>query len=187
MMTTEDLPPSNPATPGALAMQREPSQAAPQMPAGDQLDPKMLDLFDKVVNYTRAMLAEGAKEVLAAMKADPVSAAAEFGARSLRQVVQAAGRAGTEMPPAVVVAAGVQIIKDLAAAAEANGLIEDGEEEVFLTQALQQGLAAYARMDADEGLIDPRDLQQLQGQGGKAAAGPAGQPAGALRLPAGAA
>lgn len=179
MMTNKDMPTQDSvAGGGALTAARgapspDQGQGANGFAQGAP-DPELMDLYERTVDYTRNMLAEGSKEILAAMKADPVSAAVQFGVRALRAVAQAAGKAGRPLPPEVVLAAGVQVIKDLAAAAESNGLLPEGQEEVFLKEAVQQAVALFAQLDQEEGLIKPEDMQKLQGMGGGGA--PQGAP-----------
>jgi len=142
----------------------EGDEAQMGMPTGAP-DPAMMELFSTTVDYTRQMLAEGAEEVLAAMRVDPVAAAVKFGVRALRTVVQSAEEAGSPLPPEVVLAAGVQTIKDLGAVAEANDLLSEDQDDVFIKEAMQQAIAEFAQLDSDEGLIGEEEMAQLQSAG----------------------
>lgn len=140
-------------------------------------DPQFMELFDRAVDYTREMLAQGSEEILAAMKLDVVGAAVKFGVRALRAVAVAAEEAGSPLPPEVVIAAGVQTLKDLGAAAEANGLLSEDQDEVFMKEAAQQAFNEFAKLDREAGRISDEDMQQLFAAGGATAQGMAqGQP-----------
>lgn len=152
-------------------MNTQPMEPAPQDgaaapsasgPASGGVDPQMMELFTRTVDYTREALAQGADEILAAMKVDAVAAAVKFGVRALRAVAAAAEEAGSPLPPEVVLAAGVQTIKDLGAAAEANGVLSEDQDDVFVKEAVQQAIAEFASLDRDEGRIEDEDMAALE-------------------------
>jgi hypothetical protein len=65
--------------------------------------------------------------------------------------------------PTVLINVGVQLVKDVAAVANEAGFVSDTNLEPYLQQVMQQSMAEYLRMDADEGLLSPDDKQRAAG------------------------
>ena len=162
-------PPAAPAAP----------QAAPQ--AGGVNDEQRAELVQLTASRVLQALTQIGRELDTSMKADPIGGAVEMGTRALRQVAMAAQRAGKPLPLEILVAAGILTIRDMASMAQDKGYIgaTDADAETFLKEVWQQSMQAYARMDAADGLIDPKQAQQVASQAGAAPApGPAQQPEG---------
>ena len=176
---------------GALAAMEEPGEAAEQESAsyegreqtepgfeeqdprdtdeqpGDDgaaaVDPRLLELVQLVVARTRDALAASASELDTALKADPVQAAIEFGVRALRGVASAAEEAGKPLSFEVVINAGVVVIQDIASIAVEKGYLQEAGIETFLKEVFQQSVAAYARLDMDDGKIGQEDMAAITG------------------------
>lgn len=142
-------------------------------------DPKMQELFKLITARTLEALAHVGKDFDAALRADPVQAAVQFGTSALRSVVGGATKAGVKAPFEVIFAAGLQTIKEIGAIAAEKGYLPDDQIEVFLKEALQQSLQRYTQLDMKDGLISPeqRDMLGQKLQQGAQQAQP-GQPAG---------
>lgn len=185
--------------PGEAAERETPAmeadeEANPEMEAGEpgeameggaqqDIDPRLVELSQLVVARVRQALEKTAPELQTALKADPVQAAVEFGTRSLRAVAMAAEQAGKALPFEAILVAGMQTIKDIGEIANELGYLPDEQIETFLKESFQQSIAAYARMDMDEGLIDDQSLQAIQQKLGGAAGGtanPGAAPGGVL-------
>lgn len=148
---------------GILASAAE--QATPSDPmqqAGDGVDPKLLEAFGVIVARVRQALAKVAPDLDSALKAQPVTAAVNFGVAALRQVVAAAEQAGVQLPPEAVLAAGMQMLKDLAEIALQKGYIREAELQPFLKEGFQQAIARYTQLDAKEGRISQQDMGAIQ-------------------------
>lgn len=135
-------------------------------PGQARLDPRLLELVQLVVARTRDALAASPSELDTALKADPVQAAVQFGTRALRGVATAAEQAGKPLSFEVLVNAGLVVIQDIASIAVEKGYMAEGEIETFLKEVFQQSIAAYARMDLDDGKIDQKDVAALTGSMG---------------------
>lgn len=133
------------------------------MPSAEGLDPRLLELVQLVVARTREALVASAGELDTALKADPVQAGVEFGVRALRAVVGAAEEAGKPLSFEVVINAGIVVIQDIASIAVEKGYLADGEIETFLKEVFQQSIAAYARMDMDEGKLTKEQMAAVTG------------------------
>lgn len=126
-----------------------------------EIDPRMLDLAQLVASRALDALAKVGGEFRSALKADPVQASVEFGTHALRQVAQAATEAGKPLPFEVVMAAGMMVIKEMAAIAVEAGLLPEEQIETFLKEVLQQSIATYARLDRQDGLINDEHASAL--------------------------
>ena len=58
----------------------------------------------------------------------------------------------------MLIHAGIQLVKDVAGIANEAGVVPDEKLEGFLQDVMQQSIAEYLRMDADEGLISPEQM-----------------------------
>lgn len=155
--------------PGGGAMGEE---DGPGIGAGGQepIDPRLIELANLVVSRVRQAMAGNGSELASALKADPVQAAVEIGTGAVREVAKAAAEAGKPIPFEVLLVAGMQALKDLAALASELGYLPDEQIESFLKEGFQQSVAAYAQMDMADGLIDEQALQSVQQKVGAAGA-----------------
>ncbi|MES2611151.1 MAG: hypothetical protein V4679_12965 [Pseudomonadota bacterium] len=117
--------------------------------------------FDMLLGRARQMMGEQAQAWREAMGIDPAQAAVRMGTQTLRFLAMESQKAGQPVDPAVLLHAGVQLVKDIAGLANDAGLVPDEQLEPFLQQVMQESIAEYMRMDADEGLMPrPEDLRQ---------------------------
>lgn len=129
--------------------------------------------FDMLLGRSRQMMGEQAQAWRQAMDIDPAQAAVRMGTQTLRFLATESQKAGQPVDPAVLLHAGVQLVKDIAGVANDAGLVPDEQLEPFLQQVMQESIAEYMRMDADEGLM-PRPEDLRQGAQPPAAPGPHG-------------
>lgn len=134
------------------------------------IDPRLIELANLVVSRVRQAMAASGQELATALKADPVQAAVEIGTGAVREVAKAADEAGKPIPFEVLLVAGMQALKDLAALANELGYLPDEQIESFLKEGFQQSVRAYAEMDMADGLIDDQALQEVQQKVGAAGA-----------------
>lgn len=111
--------------------------------------------FDMLLGRARQLMGEQAQEWHQAMEVDPAQAAVRLGTQTLRFLAMQSDKAGEPVDPAVLLHAGVQLVKDVAGLANDAGLVPDEQLEPFLQQVMQESIAEYMRMDADEGLLPP--------------------------------
>lgn len=122
--------------------------------------------FDMLLGRARTIMGESAEEWKAAMQIDPARAAVKMGTQTLRFLAQQSEKAGQPVDPMVLLHAGIQLVKDIAGIANDTGLLPDSQIESFLQQVMQESMAEYMRMDAEEGLMPPPEhLQQRQRAG----------------------
>lgn len=159
------------ASPGMEA--GEPGEAA-EGQGGQQVDPRMMELFQLTVGRVREGLAAVAQNLDAALKADPLEATIKFGTEVLRKVVMAASKAGKQIPFEVIMATGMQTIKDLAGIAVEKGYMDEGQLESFMKEAFQRSLTRYTQLDMADGLIDQSQVSQLQQKMGMGSPRPRG-------------
>lgn len=152
-----------------MAQQGEP---APNPTSGKtQPTPEQQAQFDMLLGRARQVMGESAAEWKAAMEIDPAGAAVKMGTQTLRFLAQESEKAGQPVDPAVLLHAGVQLVKDIAGVANDAGLVPDDQLEPFLQQVMQESIAEYMRMDADDGLMPDQ-------QGGAQVPPPAPSPQG---------
>lgn len=134
-----------------------PSPQAPQAaPAGKTSpSPRQQAQFDMLLGRARQLMGEQAQQWRQAMEVDPAQAAVRLGTQTLRFLAMQSDKAGEPVDPAVLLHAGVQLVKDVAGLANDAGLVPDEQLEPFLQQVMQESMAEYMRMDADEGLLPP--------------------------------
>lgn len=116
--------------------------------------------FDLLLGRCRQVMGEAAEEWIATLKADPVQGAVTLGTTTLRQLVGMSEKAGQPVDPTVLINVGVQLVKDVAAVANAAGLVQDDELPAYLKDVMQQSMAEYLRADAEDGLLSPDDKQR---------------------------
>ena len=117
--------------------------------------PEQQAQFDMLLGRARQLLGESAVEWKGAMDIDPVGAAVKFGTQTLRFLATQSEKAGQPVDPAVLLHVGVQFVKDGAALANDAGMVPDEQLEPFLQQVMQESIAEYLRMDAEDGLMPP--------------------------------
>jgi len=159
--------PAEEATEGPDAEAQEEAQE-PQDEAGGQgkPNPQQVELFQLVTSRVLDALTKVGKDLDAALKADPFTAAVHFGTNALRQVIMAAEQAGKQIPFEVVFAAGLQTIKEIGEIASQKGYLQDEQIPVFLKEVLQQSLQQYTQMDVKDGRISPEQRSQLDAKMG---------------------
>lgn len=126
-------------------------QAAPQQ--SKQATPEQQEQFDLLLGRARQIMAADADLWLKALKQAPVAAAVKMGTQVLRNLAQQSEKAGQPIDPAVMMHVGVTMVKDIAGVANEHGIVPDDQIESFLQQVMQESMAEYMRMDADEGLM----------------------------------
>ncbi|MDZ7863180.1 hypothetical protein [Acidovorax sp.] len=109
--------------------------------------------FDMLLGRARQMMGEQAQAWREAMDIDPAQAAVRMGTQTLRYLAQQSEKAGQPVDPAVLLHVGVQFVKDIAGLANDAGMVPDEQLEPFLQQVMQESIAEYMRMDADDGLM----------------------------------
>ena len=147
-----------------LAQQGEPQDPAmapsqTEQAAKQPASPEQQAQFDMLLGRARQIMGETAEEWMQALKLDPVATAVKFGTQTLRHLAQQSEQAGQPVDPAVLIHAGIQLVKDVAGIANEAGVVPDDKLESFLQDVMQQSIAEYLRMDADEGLISPEQMQ----------------------------
>ena len=147
-----------------LAQQGEPQDPAmapgqTEQAAKQPASPEQQAQFDMLLGRARQIMGETAEEWMQALKLDPVATAVKFGTQTLRHLAQQSEQAGQPVDPAVLIHAGIQLVKDVAGIANEAGVVPDEKLEGFLQDVMQQSIAEYLRMDADEGLISPEQMQ----------------------------
>lgn len=147
-----------------LAQQGEPQDPAmapgqTEQAAKQPASPEQQAQFDMLLGRARQIMGETAEEWMQALKLDPVATAVKFGTQTLRHLAQQSEQAGQPVGPAVLIHAGIQLVKDVAGIANEAGVVPDEKLEGFLQDVMQQSIAEYLRMDADEGLISPEQMQ----------------------------
>ena len=147
-----------------LAQQGEPQHPAmapgqTEQGAKQPASPEQQAQFDMLLGRARQIMGETAEEWMQALKLDPVATAVKFGTQTLRHLAQQSEQAGQPVDPAVLIHAGIQLVKDVAGIANEAGVVPDDKLESFLQDVMQQSIAEYLRMDADEGLISPEQMQ----------------------------
>lgn len=131
-------------------------------PDAKPANPQMQAQFDMLLGRSRQIMGEAAQEWLATLQQDPVAGAVTLGTSTLRKMAAMSQDAGQEVDPAVLVSVGVQLVKDVAAVANAAGLVPDEQLADYLKQVMQQSMAEYLRMDAEDGLLSPQDKEMGQ-------------------------
>lgn len=129
------------------------------------IDPKLQEAFKVLAGRVMEALAQDPQGLDAALKADPVSGAVEYGSAALWHMVDAAEKAGRPMPFEVIAAAGMYVLKELGEIALQKGYLQDGDAESFLQQAFQQAIARYAQHDAKEGKLSEEDMALFEQAG----------------------
>ena len=119
-------------------------------------------------------MGSAAEEWLATLRADPVKGAVTLGTTTLRNLAMMSQKAGQPVAPAVLMHVGLTLCKDIAGVANAAGLVPDDQLEGYLRSVMQQSIAEYLHMDAQDGLLSPQDKQRAQQMMGE------GKPAGML-------
>lgn len=155
---------------GALA-QAASAPAAPAPTPKDPsagIDPQMLEAAQLMVARCRTALANDAEGVDAAMQADPIQAAVVNGVRVVRGMAKAADKAGRSMPFDVLMATGMQIIKDLAGIALEKGYLAEEDLPTFLKEVTQQSLRQYIAADLEDGTMTDDEFESVQAKLGGA-------------------
>lgn len=126
-----------------------------------QATPQQQAQFDMLLGRARQVLGESAGQWRDALQQDPVRGTVALGTRTLRFLARESEKAGQPVDPAVLLHVGVQFVKDIAGIANDVGLVPDAQLEPFLQQVMQESIAEYMRMDADEGLVpQPEGVRQ---------------------------
>lgn len=150
-----------------MDMPQDQQGALPQQ--AETPDSSHQELFQLVAGRTLDALAQDGRGLDAALKADPVHGAVEYGVNALWTVEDAAQKAGQRIPMEVMLGAGMQVVKVLAGIANEKGYLQDQDIPGFLVQAFQQAVGKYVQMDASAGKITPEDMakvkQLMGGQG----------------------
>lgn len=135
--------------------------------------------FDLLLGRSRQVMEKSAQEWLDTLKKSPVDGAVTLGTTTLRHLVQASEQAGQKVDPTVLINVGVQLVKDVAAVANAAGVVPDDKLPQYLKDVMQQSMAEYLNMDAEEGMLSPDDKARAQELvGGAPAPAPGAAPGG---------
>lgn len=129
--------------------------------------PEQQAQFDMLLGRARQILGETAKEWKSAMDIDPAGTAVKFGTQTLRMLAMDSEKAGQPVDPGVLLHVGVQLVKDIAGVANDTGMVPDDQIEGFLQQVMQESIAEYMRMDAEEGLLPSPEQAQQGAQPGR--------------------
>jgi hypothetical protein len=126
-------------------------------PNAKPASPQMQAQFDLLLGRCRQIMEKAAQEWISAIQKSPVDGAVTLGTTTLRHMVMASTQAGQPVDPTVLLNVGVQLVKDVAAIANAAGVVPDAQLPQYLQQVMQQSMAQYLQMDAKEGLLSPQD------------------------------
>ena len=118
--------------------------------------------FDLLLGRCRQIMEQSAQEWLSTLTKSPIDGAVTLGTETLRSLAQQSEQAGQPVDPVVLINVGVQLVKDIAAVANAAGLVPDEKLPDFLQQVMQQSIAEYLHADAKDGLLSPEDKQRAQ-------------------------
>jgi len=135
-------------------------QAPEQTSGPKQASPEQQNQFDMLVGRARQIMGRDAEVWLTALEKSPTKAAVKMGTNVLRQLAMESEKSGYPVDPAVLLHAGVTLVKDIAGIANEAGIVPDEQLESFLQQVMQESIAEYMRRDADDGLMP----EQGQGQ-----------------------
>lgn len=150
-------------------------------PKAKPAEPKQQAQFDLLLGRSRQLMEKSAQEWMATLQQDPVQGAVTLGTETLRNLAQQSEQAGQPVDPVVLLNVGIQFCKDIAAIANAAGLVQDEELPNYLKDTMSQSMAEYLRMDAEDGLLSPEDKQRAEATLGQAGAGqPPDEPQGML-------
>lgn len=131
-------------------------------PEAKRASPGQQKQFDLLLGRARQLMEQSGEEWLQTLQADPVEGAVQLGTATLRRLAQMSEEAGQPVDPIVLINVGVQFCKDIAAVANAAGLVPDEQLEQFLQDTMQQSIATYLQADADDGLLGEQDRAQAQ-------------------------
>ena len=142
--------------------------------------------FTVLLGKAREIMGANGEAWLTAIKADPVQAAVTLGVQTVREMAGMSEKAGQPVDPVVLIHVGLQFIKDVAAVANACGAVPDAGLEAYLKDVTSQSMGEYLKLDAQDGLLSPKDKQAAQGMLSQMQAGgePAGEAPGPDNMPA---
>lgn len=143
-------------------MSQAPAQEQPTSPS-KQASPEQQAQFDTLLGSCRQIIGGTAEAWMAALKANPVTAAVKMGTQVVRHMVTQYDKAGQPFDPAVIIHVGVTIVKDIAGVVNEAGLVPDDKIEQYLQEVMQQSIAEYMRMDAEDGLMPEEGEKSLPG------------------------
>jgi hypothetical protein len=132
-------------------------------PKAKPAEPKQQAQFDLLLGRCRQIMGEAADEWLATRAKEPVDGAVTLGTTTLRQMATMSEKAGQPVDPVVLIHVGIQLVKDVAAVANAAGLVSDEDLPGYLKDVMSQSMMEYLKADADDGLLSPEDKQRAQG------------------------
>ena len=138
-------------------------QAPEQTSGPKQASPEQQNQFDMLVGRPRQIMGRDAEVWLKALEQSPTKAAVKMGTNVLRQLAMESEKSGYPVDPAVLLHAGVTLVKDIAGIANEAGIVADDQLESFLQQVMQESIAEYMRLDADEGLMPEQGEKSLPG------------------------
>lgn len=121
--------------------------------------PEQQEQFDTLLGSCRMLIGKTAEEWMGALKIDPVAAAVKMGTQLVRTMAQKYEKAGKPFAPEVLLHVGATLVKDLAQIVNDAGLVPDDQIEGYLQQVMQESLAEYMRMDAEDGLMPKQGAQ----------------------------
>lgn len=147
------------ASQGAPEAAQQPTGGGNVKPASEQQQAQ----FDMLLGRCRQLLAESGEGFVAALKADPVRAAVKLGTQTLRELAMMSEKSGQPVDAAVLFHVGVTLVKDIAGLANDAGIVPDEQLESFLQQVMQESIAEYMRMDADDGLLEQAKEKAVPG------------------------
>lgn len=158
------------AAPDAMASEMPAPQGAGR---GGNADPQMQEIYDRFVSL--AVLHIHNEKVLPSLvermrSGEPVQAIGEIAATVGHAVVKKAEASGQQIPDAVLLHGGGEIVQALADIARKAGIADLSEEEV--EQAFYIAADTFRQMRQGEGAVDQKQMQQgmseiadLQGSG----------------------
>ncbi len=141
-------------------------------PKAQPADPKRQAQFDLILGRCRQIMGQAAQEWLATLEKAPVDGAVTLGTSTLRQVAMMSQKAGQPVDPVVLIHVGIQLVKDVAAVANAAGLVSDQDLPGYLKDVMSQSMMEYLKADAEDGLLTAQDKQRAAGVLQEAGMGP---------------
>lgn len=144
-------------------MSQAPAPEQPTASKAQQASPEMQAQFDTLLGSCRQVIGGTAEEWMSALNVDPVAAAVKMGTQTVRYFVQQYEKAGKPFDPAVIIHVGVTVVKDIAGVVNEAGLVPDDKLEQYLQEVMQQSIAEYMRMDAEDGLMPEEGEKSLPG------------------------
>ncbi len=159
-----------------MDMQQQQPALTNQSPNAKPATQQQQAQFDLLLGRSRQVMEASAQEWLSTLKQDPVQGAVTLGTQTLRALAMQSQKAGQPVDPTVLINVGLQLCKDVAAIVNAAGLVSDDQLPAYLKDVMQQSIAEYLHMDAQDGLLSPQDKREAQNVLQRAGIAPTDEP-----------